>query len=108
VIESDRSLVIFEYVFRDNLILTCGATHGLHLMVSTILAPNGVIFVEQYTYMIALHLFKEFPNIRVCEGLYMFNLFSVFILMLLYRFQYRWTPTGSTLINYMKSSPKSN
>ncbi|XP_077298567.1 2-aminoadipate transaminase-like isoform X1 [Arctopsyche grandis] len=56
-----------DKVQRENLILTCGATHGLHLLVSSMLVPNGVIFVEEYTYMIALQLFKEFPNFRIIE-----------------------------------------
>lgn len=52
-------------VARENLILTCGATHGLHLILTSILAPNGVIFVETVTYMIALEVFKQFPHIKI-------------------------------------------
>ncbi|XP_011298708.1 uncharacterized protein YER152C-like [Fopius arisanus] len=52
-------------VKRENLVLTCGATHGLQLILTTILSPNGVIFVEEVTYMIALDAFRQFPLIRI-------------------------------------------
>lgn len=50
---------------REQLILTCGASHGLQLLLNTILSPNGVIFVEEVTYMIALDAFKQFPLMRI-------------------------------------------
>ncbi|KAM0733398.1 Aromatic-amino-acid aminotransferase 1 [Formica fusca] len=52
-------------VMREHLILTCGASHGLQLLLNTILSPNGIIFVEEVTYMIALAAFKQFPLIRI-------------------------------------------
>lgn len=52
-------------VMREQLILTCGASHGLQLLLNTILSPNGVIFVEEVTYMIALDAFKQFPLMRI-------------------------------------------
>ncbi|XP_011636897.1 uncharacterized protein LOC105427055 [Pogonomyrmex barbatus] len=52
-------------VMRENLILTCGASHGLQLLLNTILSPNGIIFVEKVTYMIALEAFKQFPLIKI-------------------------------------------
>lgn len=52
-------------VKREELILTCGASHGLQLLVTTVLSPNGVIFVEEVTYMIALELFAQFPLVKV-------------------------------------------
>ncbi|CAL7944732.1 unnamed protein product [Xylocopa violacea] len=52
-------------VKRENLILTCGASHGLQLLLNTVLSPNGVIFVEEVTYMIALDAFKQFPLMRI-------------------------------------------
>ncbi|XP_076748600.1 2-aminoadipate transaminase isoform X2 [Xylocopa sonorina] len=52
-------------VKRENLILTCGASHGLQLLLNTVLSPNGVIFVEEVTYMIALDAFKQFPLIKI-------------------------------------------
>ncbi|XP_065352062.1 uncharacterized protein LOC135947271 [Cloeon dipterum] len=51
-----------ESVRRSDLILTCGATHGLQIILNTLLAPGGMIFVENATYMIALDVFKEFPS----------------------------------------------
>ena len=54
---------------RENLILTCGASHGLTLLLNTILSPNGVIFVEEVTYMIALDTFKQFPLMKIVTGI---------------------------------------
>nr|XP_012151850.1 PREDICTED: uncharacterized protein YER152C-like [Megachile rotundata] len=52
-------------VKRENLILTCGASHGLQLLLNTVLSPNGIIFVEEVTYMIALDAFKQFPLMKI-------------------------------------------
>ncbi|CAB0028196.1 unnamed protein product [Trichogramma brassicae] len=52
-------------VAREDLILTCGATHGLQLILTSVMAPDGVIFVDEVTYMIALDAFKQFPLKRV-------------------------------------------
>ncbi|KAI4500122.1 hypothetical protein M0802_004539 [Mischocyttarus mexicanus] len=52
-------------VQRENLILTCGATHGLQLLITSIMSPNGIIFVEEVTYMIALDSFKQFPLMKI-------------------------------------------
>ena len=49
-------------VSTESLILTCGATHGLHLAVSTLLqttGTGGVVFVENPTYFIALDIFQD-------------------------------------------------
>jgi DNA-binding transcriptional MocR family regulator len=38
----------------------------MHLILSTLLdTSNGFIFVDDVTYMIALHVFAQFPNVRV-------------------------------------------
>jgi len=55
-------------VMREHLILTCGASHGLQLLLNTILSPNGVIFVEEVTYMIVLDVFKQFPLMKIVTG----------------------------------------
>ncbi|CAK9805156.1 Aromatic-amino-acid aminotransferase 1 [Anthophora plagiata] len=52
-------------VKRENLILTCGASHGLQLLLNTVVSSNGIIFVEEVTYMIALDAFKQFPLMKV-------------------------------------------
>ena len=52
-------------VKRENLISTCGASHGLQLLLNTVLSPNGVIFVEEVTYMIALDVLKQFPLMKI-------------------------------------------
>ncbi|XP_043584178.1 2-aminoadipate transaminase-like [Bombus pyrosoma] len=52
-------------VKRENLILTCGASHALQLLLNTILSPNGIIFVEEVTYMTALDVFRQFPLMKM-------------------------------------------
>ncbi|XP_049828353.1 2-aminoadipate transaminase [Schistocerca gregaria] len=52
-------------VNRKDLVLTCGATHGLQLILGTFLSPNAVIFVEEATYMIALSAFKQYPLMKI-------------------------------------------
>nr|CAD7587914.1 unnamed protein product [Timema genevievae] len=58
---------------RADLVLTCGAAHGLMLIIDTFLPRNAVIFVEDVTYMIALEAFRQFPSMKVvpdcCESL---------------------------------------
>ena len=55
-------------VNRQNLVLTCGATHGLTLILNNIVSPDGVIFVEELTYMVALELFEQFPHLKIVPG----------------------------------------
>lgn len=60
---------------RENLILTCGASHGLQLLLNTILSPNGIIFVEEVTYMTALDVFRQFPLMKIVAGTIITSLF---------------------------------
>ena len=54
------SLQYDDAVAEDRLVQTCGATHGLHLAASTLLSStNGVVFVEDPTYFIALDVFQD-------------------------------------------------
>ena len=53
---------------REDLILTCGASHGLQLILNSFIEPDGVIFVEELTYMIAIAVFKEFPGMKIVTG----------------------------------------
>lgn len=57
-------------VFRSDLVLTCGATHGLQIVLASLLAPGAVIFVEEATYMIALNVFQEFPKLPLVPGIH--------------------------------------
>ncbi|XP_034232404.1 2-aminoadipate transaminase [Thrips palmi] len=52
-------------VHKEDLILTCGATHGLQLILNSFLEPDGVIFVEEVTYMIAISVFREFTGLKI-------------------------------------------
>lgn len=56
-------------VMREMLVLSCGATHGMQILLNTVVAPNGVIFVEEFTYMIALEAFRQFPLMKIVEGI---------------------------------------
>lgn len=49
----------------NDLVLTTGATQGLHLTLSTMVDMNGVIFVDEVTYMIALALIGQFPTMKI-------------------------------------------
>lgn len=50
-----------EIVSPDSLVLTCGATNGLHLAATTLMSQNRphVAFVECPTYFIALNVLKK-------------------------------------------------
>lgn len=45
--------------------LTSGATQGLHFALSLLVDLNGVVFVDEVTYMIALDLMAHFPGLRI-------------------------------------------
>jgi hypothetical protein len=38
------------------------------MILTTILHPSGIIFVEETTYMIALDMFKQFSGMRIVTG----------------------------------------
>ncbi|KAM8709884.1 hypothetical protein ACLKA7_016654 [Drosophila subpalustris] len=48
-----------------DLIITTGATQGLHFVLSTLIDFNGYIFVDEYTYMIALDSMKHFTSLQI-------------------------------------------
>ncbi|XP_058837163.1 uncharacterized protein LOC131693403 [Topomyia yanbarensis] len=52
-------------VNKSDLVLTSGATHGLHLILSTLIDLSGVIFVDEVTYMIALEAFSQFDTMKI-------------------------------------------
>ncbi|KQS43785.1 uncharacterized protein Dere_GG13949, isoform B [Drosophila erecta] len=52
-------------VNSEDLIITTGATQGLHLLLSTMLDFEGFVFVDEYTYMIALDSIKHFSTLTV-------------------------------------------
>lgn len=57
--------------------LTAGASHGLHLILSTLINMDSTIFVDEFTYMIALQTFALFPSMTVVSGKILFhNLFD--------------------------------
>uniref|UniRef100_A0A1B0D9T1 Aminotransferase class I/classII large domain-containing protein n=1 Tax=Phlebotomus papatasi TaxID=29031 RepID=A0A1B0D9T1_PHLPP len=52
-------------VRKNNLVLTSGATNGLHHILTSLLDMNGVIFVDEVTYMIALEAFQTFSGMKI-------------------------------------------
>ncbi|KAH8405252.1 hypothetical protein KR222_000583 [Zaprionus bogoriensis] len=52
-------------VNSEDLILTTGASQGLHFVLSTLIDFGGYIFVDEYTYMIALDTMKHFTTLKV-------------------------------------------
>lgn len=49
----------------DDIVQTSGASHGLHNILTLLLDMNGVIFVDEITYMIALDVFAHFSGLNV-------------------------------------------
>ncbi|XP_017136695.1 uncharacterized protein YER152C [Drosophila miranda] len=49
----------------EDLIITAGATNGLHLLLSTLIDFQGYIFVDEFTYMIALDSMKHFTSLTI-------------------------------------------
>uniref|UniRef100_A0AAG5D665 Aminotransferase class I/classII large domain-containing protein n=1 Tax=Anopheles atroparvus TaxID=41427 RepID=A0AAG5D665_ANOAO len=52
-------------VNKSDLVQTSGATSGLHLILSTLVDLAGVIFVDEYTYMIALSTISQFNTMKI-------------------------------------------
>uniref|UniRef100_A0A182QW08 Aminotransferase class I/classII large domain-containing protein n=1 Tax=Anopheles farauti TaxID=69004 RepID=A0A182QW08_9DIPT len=52
-------------VNKSDLVQTSGATNGLHLILSTLVDLTGVIFVDEYTYMIALETISQFNTMKL-------------------------------------------
>ena len=52
---------LFLKVHHSDLVVTSGASHGLHLILSTLIDFEGVIIIYEATYMIALESFAQFP-----------------------------------------------
>lgn len=48
-----------------DLTLTCGATYGLLLILTTLIDYNGYVFVDEATYMIALQSIAEFNTLKI-------------------------------------------
>ncbi|XP_063701520.1 uncharacterized protein LOC134831656 [Culicoides brevitarsis] len=48
-----------------NLVVTTGATQGLHLILSTLLDLHAFVFVDEVTYMIALEAISQFNTMKI-------------------------------------------
>ncbi|XP_016935616.4 2-aminoadipate transaminase [Drosophila suzukii] len=49
----------------EDLIITTGATQGLHLLLSTLIDFQGFVFVDEFSYMIALDSIKHFSSLTI-------------------------------------------
>ena len=61
--------------------LTAGATHGLHLVATTILGPNAVVFIEDPTYFLAITMLRDDFGMKIVPGnpaIYFQNLQLIF------------------------------
>lgn len=48
-----------------DLVVTCGASSGILLVLSTLIDMHGVVFLDEVTYMIVLDALKCFPTLKV-------------------------------------------
>lgn len=49
----------------SDLILTAGATYGLLVILSTLIDLNGIVFLDEATYMIALESISDFNTLKI-------------------------------------------
>ncbi len=54
----------------ENLVLTAGATHGLHLLASLFLRTGTPIFVEDPTYFLAFTMLRDDFGMNIVPGVY--------------------------------------
>ena len=47
------------------MVLTAGATYGLLVILSTLMDLNGVVFLDEATYMIALESISDFNTLKI-------------------------------------------
>ncbi|XP_055909514.1 2-aminoadipate transaminase [Eupeodes corollae] len=52
-------------VKSEDIIVTTGATQGMHIILSTLIDLNGYIFVDEVTYMVALETFQQFNTLKI-------------------------------------------
>ncbi|XP_061389422.1 uncharacterized protein LOC133324601 [Musca vetustissima] len=49
----------------EDLIITSGASQGLQVILSTLVDLNGYVFVDEFTYMLALDTMKQFQTLNI-------------------------------------------
>ncbi|XP_073841741.1 uncharacterized protein isoform X2 [Musca autumnalis] len=49
----------------EDLIITSGASQGLQVILGTLVDLNGYVFVDEYTYMLALDSMKQFQTLNI-------------------------------------------
>lgn len=63
-------------IFSDDITVTAGATHGLHLVGSVLLSPKATVFVEDPTYFIAINILKDDLGLNIVPGMLINSCFS--------------------------------
>ncbi len=56
------------FIGSENLVLTAGATHGLHLLASLFLRTGTPIFVEDPTYFLAFTMLRDDFGMNIIPG----------------------------------------
>lgn len=54
-----------DHVYPEDLLITTGATQGLHLIISTFVDFEGYIFIDEAVYFIAIDVFRQFPTLKI-------------------------------------------
>lgn len=54
-----------DHVHHSDIVLTNGASGGLHLILSTLIDMEGFIFVDEVSYMIALRAMSQFNKMKI-------------------------------------------
>ena len=63
--------VIVNFIFlREDLTQTCGSTHGLHLLCTFLFSEGDLIFVECFSYFLALEMFRTGLGMSLVSGIY--------------------------------------
>ena len=61
-------------IYRENLLLTCGATHGLHLVYSLLLDKGDTIFIEDPTFFTSMQILRVDFRMNLIPGQFKYEL----------------------------------
>lgn len=56
---------MYIFIYSNDLVLSTGASQGLQNILTLLIDLNGVVFVDDVTYMIGLDVFKHFSSLKV-------------------------------------------
>ena len=62
---------------------TAGATNGLHLLSTTFFTPGDLVFTEDFTYFLAIQMFKRTIRFNIETGkMYMYVMIGLIVAIL--------------------------